>query len=142
MSKNVQNWQLCSVMHNMSFVKKSNRLWMIFIISIANDQLQWVMCAWRYLHRSSICEQNWIIWIRSKFIWFLVIFDMTPSIDPPINRYTHPQVGVSQQIIHLWIELNYLNSVKIYLIFSDLTSPHECAAHAHMHMHTLHTHTH
>ena len=35
-SKNVKKYPKLAVMHNMSFVKKSNRLWMIFIISIAN----------------------------------------------------------------------------------------------------------
>ena len=63
---------------------------------------------------------------------------MTPSIDPPINPYTHPQVGVSQQIMNLRIELNYLNLVKIYSIFSDLTSPRvycTCTC-----MHCIHTH--
>ena len=32
--------------------------------------------------------------------------------------------GVSQQIINLQTELNYLNKVKIYSIVSDLTWPH------------------
>ena len=44
---------------------------------------------------------------------------MTPAIDPPI----HPQVGVFPQIKKLQTELNYLNEVKIYLIFSKLTWP-------------------
>ena len=48
-------------------------------------------------------------------------FDMTPPIDSFINPYTHPQVGVSPQIITLQTELNYLDYIKIYLISSDLT---------------------
>ena len=36
----------------------------------------------------------------------------------------HPWVGVSPQIINLQTELNYLNYIKIYSIFSnDLTPP-------------------
>ena len=52
---------------------------------------------------------------------------MNPPIDKPTHTPTHPytcpKVGVSPQTINLQVELNYLNEVKIYLIFSDLTSP-------------------
>ena len=42
----------------------------------------------------------------------------------PINPPIHPWVGVSPQIINLQTELNYLNYIKIYSIFSnDLTPP-------------------
>ena len=48
---------------------------------------------------------------------------MNSPIDPPTHPYTCTKVGVSPQTINLQVELNYLNQVKIYLIFSDLTSP-------------------
>ena len=53
-------------------------------------------------------------------------FDLTPPIDPPIHptTHTHPWVGVSPQIINLQTELNYLDSVNNFQIFSDLTWPH------------------
>ena len=46
--------------------------------------------------------------------------------DPPIHptTHTHPRVGVSPQIINLQTELNYLDSVNNFQIFSDLTWPH------------------
>ena len=64
--------------------------------------------------------------IRSRFIQLLVIWpDPThwPT-DPPNHPHTHPWVGVSLQIINLQTELNYLDSVNNFQIFSDLTWPH------------------
>ena len=46
-------------------------------------------------------------------------FNLTPPIDPLIHP--HPWVGVSLQIINLQTELNYLDSVNNFQIFSDLT---------------------
>ena len=44
---------------------------------------------------------------------------------PLTLKYTHPMGGeVSPQTIKFQTELNYLNLVKIYLIFSDLTWPY------------------
>ena len=53
-------------------------------------------------------------------------FDLTPPIDPPIHPtiHTHPWVGVSLQIINLQTELNYLDSVNNFQIFSYLTWLH------------------
>ena len=92
MSKHVQDWQLCIICH----LPKSQtvRLWMIFIILIANDWHQWVVCAWRYLPRSSIPKQIWIIWIRSKFIQFLVILTWP-------NQLTHPSTHTTRGFLHL-----------------------------------------
>ena len=36
-------------------------------------------------------------------------FDVIPPIDPPIDPYTLPWVGVCLQIINLQTELNYLD---------------------------------
>ena len=71
-------------------------------------------------HKSS---NNWIILIRSRFIKFLVIWP-DPTHWPLTHSTTHPWVGVSLQIINLQTELNYLDWVNIYYIFSDLTWPH------------------
>ena len=38
---------------------------------------------------------------------------MTPPIDPPINPYTHPQLGVSPQI-------KFLNRIELYQLGQDL----------------------
>ena len=43
---------------------------------------------------------------------------------PTPTTHTHPWVGVSLQIINLQTELNYLDSVNNFQIFSDLTWPH------------------
>ena len=47
-----------------------------------------------------------------------------PPIDPPNHPHTHPWVGVFLQIINLQTELNYLDSVNIFKIFSVLIWPH------------------
>ena len=44
--------------------------------------------------------------------------------NPPIHPPTHPWVGVSLQIINLQTELNYLDSVNFFKIFSVLTWSH------------------
>ena len=77
-------------------------------------------------NKSYIFKQNWIISIRSRFIWYLVIWP-NPTHWPtetPIHPPTHPWVGVSLQIINLQTELNYLDQVKTYSIVSHLTWPH------------------
>ena len=64
----------------------------------------------------------------SRFIQLLVIWpDPTHwPIDVPIHphTHTHPWVGVSLQIINLQTELNYLDSVNNFQIFSVLIWPH------------------
>ena len=73
--------------------------------------------------------------IRSRFIWYLVIWpDPThwPT-DPPNHPHTHPWVGVSLQIINLQTELNYLDSVNIFKIFSVLTWSHHQPTHPPIH---------
>ena len=45
------------------------------------------------------------------------------DVHPP-TIHPHPWVGVSLQIINLQTELNYLDSVNNFQIFSDLTWPH------------------
>ena len=64
--------------------------------------------------------------IRSRFIQLLVIWPNPTHwpTDPPNHPLTHPWVGVSLQILNLQTELNYLESVNNFLIFSDLTWPH------------------
>ena len=58
---------------------------------------------WGCLHKSEIFKQNQIISINSSFIKLVIWPDPTRSpINPPIG-------GVSQWIINLQIELNYLN---------------------------------
>ena len=47
-----------------------------------------------------------------------------PLTHPSNDPNTHPWVGVSLQIINLQTGLNYLDSVNIFKIFSDLTWPH------------------
>ena len=47
-----------------------------------------------------------------------------PLTHPSTHPHTHPWVGVSLQIINLQTGLNYLDSVIIFKIFSDLTWPH------------------
>ena len=74
---------------------------------------------------NQIFKQNWI---RSRLIKFLVIWpDPTHWPTHPPNHphtHTHLWVGVSLQIINLQTELNYLDSVSNFQIFSDLTWPH------------------
>ena len=48
-------------------------------------------------------------------------FTLTPPTDAVTHPTTHPWVWVSQQIINLQTELNYLDKVKIYSIVSHLT---------------------
>ena len=48
-------------------------------------------------------------------------FDLTPPTHPTTHLHTHPWVGVSLQIINVQTELNYLDSVNIFKIFSVLT---------------------
>ena len=62
----------------------------------------------------------------SRFIQFLAIWP-DPTHWPThltTHPHTHPWVGVSLQIINLQTELNYLDSVNIFKIFSILTWPH------------------
>ena len=47
-------------------------------------------------------ELNYLDWVKIHSIFS--DFDMTQPIEPPINQYTYPQVGVSQQIMNLQIE--------------------------------------
>ena len=78
------------------------------------------------VYKSQIFKQNLIISIRSRLIKFLVIRpDPThwPT-HPTTHLHTHPWVGVSLQIINLQTELNYLDSVKIFKIFSVLIWTH------------------
>ena len=76
--------------------------------------------------------------IRSRFIQLLVIWPETTHW--PTHPPTHPWVGVSLQIINLQTGLNYLDSVNIFQIFSDLTWPHQ-STHPTTHPPTkLHTH--
>ena len=67
----------------------------------------------------------------SRIIKLLVIWP-----DPPIDPPNHPWVGVSLQIINLQTELNYLNYVKIYYVFSDMTWPIHWPTDLPIHLHT------
>ena len=84
----------------------------------------WV-CGWGCHYKSQIFKQNWIISIMSRLIKFLVIWpDPTHWPTHPPNHPHHPWVGVSLQIINLQTELNYLDSVNNFKIFSVFTWPH------------------
>ena len=69
-----------------------------------------------------IFKQNQIILISSNFIKLVIWPDPTHW---PTHWSIHPPyVRVSLQIINLQREFNYLDYIKIYLIFSNMTWPH------------------
>ena len=122
-----------AVMHTIAIVKDSNSWTRNDTHNlIANDWLQWVVCTWIYLQRSSICKQIWNIWMKSKFIQCLVIWhdlthQPTPSINPT-HPTTHPQPPIHPPIGG-GVSTKHKSSNRIELsisyrfIFSDLTWP-------------------
>ena len=100
---------LFAVMYNMSIFKKSNSCAMHDTHNFNfYDWLQSVVSAWRYLHRSWIYKQNWIIWLRSRFIWLLVTWH-----DLPINPSIHPTTHTPT---HRWgVRTNHKSANRIEL---------------------------